>query len=58
MREILENAISTSTTASGWERLKAHISSGKGDSNKLDVLANVDIAGKPFHREDGDTEIN
>lgn len=45
-RELLENTIASSTTASGWERLKSHISSGKGESNKQDVLSNVDIAGK------------
>jgi len=45
-RELLENMLAATTTSTGWGRLKAHVSAGKGDSNKQDALANLHIAGK------------
>jgi len=41
----MENAIASAPTSGGWGRLQAHITAGKGESNKQDALANMHIAG-------------
>jgi hypothetical protein len=45
-QELLENTLATTTSESGWSRLKSHISSGKTENNKQDTLANIRMAGE------------
>lgn len=47
----MENTIASATTTGGWGRLQAHISAGKGETNKQDALANIHIAGNYLNHQ-------
>jgi hypothetical protein len=47
----MENTIASASTSSGWGHLQAHISAGKGETNKQDALTNINIAGNYLNHQ-------